>query len=106
MTFGANAQYLAPYLAVETGKIGGSDYDRELRSENGVSIPTQVYVDVSASYRIGTAGAGLRPRLELRLGIQNLLDHRPPTVRNVDYGYSLHADPRRRRFEVSATSAF
>ncbi|USQ97220.1 TonB-dependent receptor [Caulobacter sp. RL271] len=73
-------------------------------------VPSQAYVDLFASRRI-TFGQALKDA-EVRLGVQNLLDHRPPVIADrVGFGldafnYSTYGDPRRRRLELGLVARF
>lgn len=69
-------------------------------------IPAQVYLDAAMSWRlqVGAQGAAARD-VELRIGIQNLLDHDPPIEASY-FGFSPYGDPRGRRFEFSASARF
>jgi hypothetical protein len=74
-----------------------------LRYQGAERIPAQVYVDFFASraLRLGDR------RAELGLGIANLLDSSPPILAQPGTpGYSLYADARRRRFELTLSSGF
>lgn len=69
--------------------------------------PAQTYLDAAVTWRLPLSRQQSPDRdVELRFGVQNLLDHDPPTVAGSDYGYSFYGDPRGRRFEVSATARF
>lgn len=114
LTIGANGQYYDRYNAAnavagpaDTARLAGLDAP-------GVRVPAQVYFDLSAAYRLALSRrfAGAR-RLELRFGIQNLFDRRPPIVAPLDfetsgfgYGYSSYGDARRRRFEATIAAHF
>ncbi len=81
--------------------------------QGGRRVPAQAYVDLFATRRITLQkpAGGLR-ELELRLGVQNLLDHSPPVLtRPIQFGfasfnYSTYGDPRRRRLEISLVGHF
>ncbi|MDR6624407.1 TonB-dependent receptor [Caulobacter segnis] len=68
-------------------------------------IPPQLYLDLSTAYRARIGGSLGARDVDIRLGIQNILGHRPP-VELSDYGYSPYGDPRGRRFELSLRSQF
>ena len=69
-------------------------------------IPAQVYLDAAVTWRLQRSSRQSQDRdIELRFGVQNLLDHDPP-VTSTEYGYSFYGDPRGRRFELSATARF
>ena len=63
--------------------------------------------DLAAAYRFTVARDGSKVRtIDLRFGIQDLLDRRPATVLSAGGDYSVYDDPRRRRFELTATVGF
>jgi outer membrane receptor protein involved in Fe transport len=71
-------------------------------------IPSQIYFDLYASRHIvlPNALAGVTSA-DVRFGVQNILDHRPPII--VDprtANYSLYGDPRLRRFELTIIGRF
>jgi hypothetical protein len=74
----------------------------------GVHIPAQVYVDASLTYRFRPPAAFSPVRdLELRAGIEDLLDRSVPLVTGAGtLGFSYYGDPRGRRFEASLTAHF
>lgn len=73
-------------------------------------VPSQAYVDLFATRQIRFQ-SGLKDA-QLRFGLQNVLDHRPPILaRTLGFGltgfnYSTYGDPRRRRFELSLVGHF
>ncbi|WP_165186015.1 TonB-dependent receptor [Caulobacter soli] len=104
LSIGLDAQYYDDYYAV-----GGfaSPSERAAADRPGVHIPAQIYLDMTMAYRFEAAKwPGLSRDIEIRFGVQNLLDHEPPTVAKVSLGYSVYGDPRGRRFELSATARF
>ena len=97
---GLNAQFYSAYKI--TNAYIDTINNPLLLSFNGrARIPAQVYVDLSGRYRFD--GTGFVPRgTEIRVGIVNLLDHRPPTIADLySSGASYYGDPRRRRIEVT-----
>ena len=71
--------------------------------QGATMIGSQFTMDLYAAYRFGLVPVGRRPRtLELRLGLQDLLDRQPATVVGAQEGYSSYSDPRRRRLELTA----
>lgn len=72
-------------------------------------IHPQVYVDLFATHRLSL---GKDHDLQVRFGVQNLLDHSPPVIAlpvtfgNTTFNYSTYGDPRRRRFELSLLGHF
>ncbi len=80
----------------------------EVLQQGAARIPAQVYLDLFASRRVTLRGGtgGLR-EIQVRFGIQNLLDHAPPlVVRSSQPTYSTYGDPRGRRFELSLVGHF
>jgi len=70
-------------------------------------LPAQVYVDLAVSRAIEIRGFGPLQRVELRAGVQNLLDTDPPILAGAStLGYSSYADPRRRRGEIVLSAKF
>jgi outer membrane receptor protein involved in Fe transport len=67
-----------------------------------------MYLDLSARRRFELERAdGAMRRVEIGLGIVNLLDRSPPITADVQSpGYSYYGDPRRRRFELALSSSF
>ena len=102
LTIGVDAQYYHAYRA--TGTMA---FALAKTAPTGVRIPSQVYLDANMTYRLSLDDWQGRPRdVEIRFGVQNLLDHDPPTVTNAALSYSYYGDPRGRRFELSATARF
>jgi len=103
LTAQLEAQYYGAYLTTEAAYTTA----KGPASLGAFRIPPQVYLDAAVTYRFQISRRQAEARdLELRFGVQNLLGHAPPIVTNTDYGYSLYADPRGRRFELSATARF
>jgi outer membrane receptor protein involved in Fe transport len=102
-TIGLNAQYYSGYR-VTYSEPSQAGLNAQIVLEQGTErIPAQAYVDFYASRALRVA----RQRVELGLGISNLLDSSPPILAQPGTpGYSLYADPRRRRFELSLSSKF
>lgn len=106
VSVGLNGQYYGSYFAVSPSAqaIPVEPNVASLRGE-GVSIEGQFYLDLSSAYRINL-DRGPAQSLELRFGISNLTDRRPPTATNTPLGYSYYGDPRRRRFELTVAAHF
>ncbi|WP_442680760.1 TonB-dependent receptor [Sphingomonas sp. ASY06-1R] len=103
-TFGFNGQFYDGYQAILADERSTISADPKRR---GVNIPQQFYVDMFASYHIPwRSNPASRTELELRIGVQNLLDHAPPLSTRSEPGYSYYGDPRRRRYELGATIHF
>jgi hypothetical protein len=102
-TVGLNVQYYSGYRVTFSDPSQSRFNLQILRDQGAESVAAQAYVDVYASraLRVG------RQRVELGLGISNLLDSSPPILAEPNTpGYSLYADPRRRRFELSLVADF
>lgn len=100
ITLGLSGQYYGSYsvnpVSFAPNNIGSQRQGTEM-------IGSQLTLDLYAAYRFGLPPMGRRPRkLELRLGLQDLLDRRPATVVGAQGGYSAYSDPRRRRLELTA----
>lgn len=98
---GVNAQYYSHYKI--TNAYADTINNPLLLGFNGKArIPAQVYVDLSGRYHVRD-GAGIVPLgTEVRIGIVNLFDHRPPTIADLySSGASYYGDPRRRRVELT-----
>jgi iron complex outermembrane receptor protein len=73
--------------------------------QDGPNIPSQVYLDLFAArtFKVGAS----RRAMDLRVGVQNLLNHTPPLlVADGGTNYSTYGDPRLRRFEINVVSRF
>ncbi len=69
-------------------------------------IPSQNYSDIYVSYDF--ASGGILSDVNVRLGIQNVFDQKPPVVASgIDQtGYSSFADPRLQRFTLAVRKHF
>jgi outer membrane receptor protein involved in Fe transport len=79
-----------------------------LRYHGGERIPSQAYVDLAVRRRFEFVGRlGPLDAIQVRLGIQNVFDKRPPLIANdLEVPYSTYGDARRRRLELSVSSEF
>jgi outer membrane receptor protein involved in Fe transport len=86
----------------------GRENAQVLRYQGREHVPSQVYVDLSVRRRLQlTARSAPLNALDLRFGIQNLFDRRPPLIANpAEVPYSTYGDARRRRFELALSSEF
>jgi outer membrane receptor protein involved in Fe transport len=102
-TIGLNAQYYSSYR-VTYAEPSQAGLNAQIVLDQGTErIPAQAYLDFYASQALRVG----RQRVELGLGISNLLDSSPPIIARPNTpGYSLYADPRRRRFELTLSSKF
>ncbi|QXQ08056.1 TonB-dependent receptor [Sphingosinicellaceae bacterium] len=106
LRLGLNGQYYAHYqVATAASPVRNAQL---LAYQGSNFIPAQFYVDFSGAYEFADGWRGYVPRgTQLRLGIVNLLDHRPPTVTDPNTtGYSYYGDPRRRRIELTIAVPF
>ncbi len=100
LTVRLDGQYYGRYQAAFAGR-SKDDVLADTR------VPAQAYVDAAVTYRLQVGPKhSLARDIELRFGVQNLLDHAPPTEVASDLGYSFYGDPRRRRFEFGAAARF
>jgi outer membrane receptor protein involved in Fe transport len=89
---------LSSFAAVVIGN------EQVLRFQGSAYIPAQAYVDLGVRRRFGMGAANT---VDVRFGIQNLLDKRPPIVANPgEVSYSTYGDARRRRFELAVSTEF
>jgi hypothetical protein len=103
LTVGVNGQFYSRYRVVRSS--GSPEDEQTVRAQGGKYIPAQFYTDLYGTYRFGRRGADSGP--ELRLGLSNVFDSRPPTVTNpVGPGYSFYGDPRRRRVQLALEIPF
>lgn len=105
-TLGLSAHYYGAYR-IASAETSAALQDQIVRQQGAEKIPAQVYFDLAAGYRL-TRSAGAGPRVvDIRLGVLNVLDHRPPTVAATGFiPYSPYGDPRRRRLELSLVGRF
>ncbi len=104
---GVAASYYHRYRVAYSFDSAGVAAQSAMR-QGTTRIPAQTYVDVFASRRfaLSHAPAGLES-LDIRLGIENVFDHKPPLVVDPNTAnYSLYGDPRLRRFELSILGRF
>jgi outer membrane receptor protein involved in Fe transport len=79
-----------------------------LRFQGRERVPSQAYVDFAARRRLQLRG-GVGPvnTVEVRFGVQNVFDKRPPTIVSpYAVPYSTYGDARRRRFELAVSTEF
>ncbi|TRW14407.1 TonB-dependent receptor [Glacieibacterium frigidum] len=103
---GINAQFYSSYMI--TNAYVETINNPLLLSFNGMErIPAQVYVDLSGRYRVRDGSAIVPRGTEVRVGIINLFDHRPPTIADLySSGASYYGDPRQRRVEATLAVPF
>lgn len=101
LSVAANGQYYHGYRAVDAEDAPDTKLDVE-----GVRIPAQFYIDISAAYRLRFPAATAFRVVDLRFGVANLFDKAPPVVTGNDLGYSYYGDARGRRFEATISAHF
>jgi outer membrane receptor protein involved in Fe transport len=112
LSVGINVQafdgYLVTYADVRPTELLLINNEQTVRYQGGTRVPRQAYVDLTVRRRfLMSSKADPMDALEMRFGIQNVFDKRPPTVANeFDVPYSTYGDPRRRRFELAFSAAF
>jgi hypothetical protein len=101
LTLGVNAQFYSRYRVAHSNQL--TSLAVQQASEQGSRhIPAQAYFDLAGIYRFGPARPRDVPGPELRWGVLNILDRRPPTVVDpLGPGYSYYGDPRRRRLQLT-----
>jgi outer membrane receptor protein involved in Fe transport len=79
-----------------------------LRFQGRERVPSQAYVDFAARRRFQLrGGVGPSNSVEVRFGVQNVFDKRPPTIVSpYAVPYSTYGDARRRRFELALSADF
>jgi outer membrane receptor protein involved in Fe transport len=102
-TMGLNAQYYSGYRVTYSEPSQAGLNAQILLDQGAERIGAQAYIDFYARQALPVAGQ----RVELGLGILNLLDTSPPILTQLNTpGYSLYGDARRRRFELSLSARF
>ncbi len=91
LSIGLRARYFGSYLLDRNGV----PHPDQLVSE----IPSQTYYDLFGSY-------ALRDDVDIRFGVDNVLNTRPPLDASTTTYYSRFGDPRRANYTVSLTKRF
>ena len=103
---GTAAQFYGRYRAARVA-MSPDAAAQLVKAQGSNHIPAQLYFDLSGGYRFAQAGASDRRVPELRWGILNIFDHRPPVVADASGpGYSYYGDPSRRRVQVTVEIPF
>ncbi len=103
-----NAQHYDEYRVSRAGALPALD----TLNQGSASIPSQIYHDLIATWRIGETGGGfggLFSDSSISVGIQNLFNESPPilaSISTVAAGYSTYGDPRLRRYSVTLRKSF
>jgi outer membrane receptor protein involved in Fe transport len=101
------AGYRLTYASPQTSGVA-VDNVQALRFQGTGHIPSQAYMDLAVRrrFRLGGRFPALGA-IDLRFGIQNVFDERPPLIANrLEVPYSTYGDARRRRFELAVSSGF
>jgi outer membrane receptor protein involved in Fe transport len=112
LAVGINVQafdgYKVTYADVRPGELLLINNEQTVRYQGGNRVARQAYVDMTLQRRfLISPKAAPMDGLEVRFGIQNVFDKRPPTVANqFDVPYSTYGDARRRRFELTLSAEF
>lgn len=107
-----NMQYYDTYTVFSPTFPASLIASQVLNQGNGGVVPSQTYHDVSVRYRFGDAGSGWRKLLansQLTVGVQNVLNTRPPvlsTTSSSSGGFSFFGDPRLSRYVLSVRKHF
>lgn len=111
-TLGWNAQYYASYYNY-TASSSAATIASAVLNQGSATIPSQVYHDISASYRWNgnfTGWKRLLAQSQVTLGVQNVLNTSPPIIASISpFGptaYSNFGDPRLRRYTISLRKKF
>jgi outer membrane receptor protein involved in Fe transport len=107
-----NVQFFSRYRVtmadLRLGDLVVEDNEQTVRNQGRDRIPNQAYADVAISrrLRLSPASSPLKA-VDVRFGVQNVFDKRPPTVANeFDVPYSTYGDARRRRFSLAVLTEF
>jgi iron complex outermembrane receptor protein len=80
------------------------------RQGNGGRVPSQNYHDIFAAYRLNEGGSaltsGILANAEIRVGIQNVFDTKPPIDTRSSLFYSTYGDPRLASYYITLKTAF
>jgi iron complex outermembrane receptor protein len=110
-TLGFNLSYWGRYRVYDRLETAASAAALT-RWQGSPWVRAQAYVDVFATHTLTFDKASGPRDLQIRAGVQNVLDSSPPVIaRPVRFGftsfnYSPYGDPRRRRFELSLVGHF
>ena len=88
---------------------GGVPNDERIRRQGSARIPSQAYVDLSATYDLtpGAPAGSIGHGMEVTVGIENLFDRKPPLFAEAHREfYSTLGDPRLRRLQAAVRKAF
>ncbi len=110
-TLGVNIAFYDGYRVFDSTDSADT-VARKVLQQGASRVPPQAYVDLYATRRVAleTTVGGLR-EVQLRFGVQNVLDHDPPLIAQSSPSdrslpYSPYGDPRGRRFEFGLVGHF
>lgn len=112
LSIGWNLQYYDSYLIYARTSLPAT-IAAQVLNQGSSTIPSQVYHDFQLSYRWGAEPPGwqrLLAHTQLTLGVQNVLNTRPPalatTQTGANSGYSSFGDPRLARYTIAVRKRF
>ena len=108
LALGWNAQYYDDYLVYGVTATD-SQIDEEVRQHGRDKVPSQLFHDVTLTYRLDSELlGGVLSDTEFRIGIQNLFDEEPfiRPSEATNGRYSSYGDARLRRYSVSVRKSF
>jgi len=98
---GWNTQYYSSYSARFGSAPTSFSSALQVTLDNREALPSQMYSDVSVTYKINARNSSPLSGIEISGGIQNVFNQMPPAEGAAAYGYSPYGDPRLRRFWLS-----
>jgi outer membrane receptor protein involved in Fe transport len=106
LTLGLNANYYGGYRVAAS--YDPPEYAAAKVLQQGADrIQAQAYLDVYGARRWALPEGRRLRSIDVRFGVQNLLDHRPPVIATAyPPTFSPYGDPRLRRFELSLVGQF
>jgi len=100
-----NAQYYDSYDVRDSSTVSADA--PAVQGQGTLKIPHQIYNDIVVRYNIGDqVFHSPLSNVELKVGIQNIFDKKPPVIADGFLGYSPYGDPRLRRFSISLLKSF
>jgi iron complex outermembrane receptor protein len=109
LSLGANLQYFGSYFIFPSG-LSPDVNDLKAQIQGGAKVPSQIYLDLHATWRAPTREADPSRGLTVEFGIVNVFDTAPPrespAVVTGSPAYSRYGDPRQRRFEIVLSRHF
>jgi outer membrane receptor protein involved in Fe transport len=105
---GANVQYFGRYRISSAGIPAPID-EQNAEVQGSRWVPSQTYLDLYFNRRLSFGSGSRLPVATLELAVINVLDASPPreaAAVTLGPGYSRYGDARRRRVEITLSSAF